>query len=156
MVDTPVDVYVGIDSGVNTGFAVWHVKGKSINPYTYRIHKAMEMVVTICSDPNIRVHVRFEDARLRKWFGKANASQLQGAGSIKRDSTIWHDFLTDLSKSHPNITFEAVAPKDNKTKLSVEQFEVYTGYKGKTSEHARDAAMLVYGYGLNQVKQLTL
>ena len=156
MVNTPVDVYVGIDPGVNTGFAVWHANEKMINLHTFQIHKAMEGITKICAHPTTRVHVRFEDARLRRWFGKANASQLQGAGSIKRDSTIWHDFLADLSKSHPNLTFEAVAPKDNKTKLSAEQFEVYTGYKGKTSEHARDAAMLVYGYGLNQVKQLTL
>lgn len=154
MDNTAIDVYVGIDPGVHTGLAVWHVKGKSINPYTYSIHKAMQSVTTICADPTLRVHVRFEDARLRTWFGKASTSQLQGAGSIKRDSTIWYDFLTDLSKSSPNLTLEAVAPKDNKTKLSAQQFQAYTGYKGKTSEHARDAAMLVFGYGQHQLKSL--
>jgi len=31
------------------------------------------------------------------------------------------------------------------TKLDREQFKKITGYEGVTSEHARDAALLVYG-----------
>jgi hypothetical protein len=38
-----------------------------------------------------------------------------------------------------------VAPKNAITKMKAEYFRQLTGYKGKTSEHGRDAAMLVYG-----------
>jgi hypothetical protein len=87
-----------------------------------------------------KIFVRFEDARLRKWFGNAGREKLQGAGSIKRDCVIWNDFLT-----RKQIPFEAVAPKNNKTKLSSKAFKEITKYEGKTSEHSRDAAMLVFG-----------
>jgi hypothetical protein len=48
-------------------------------------------------------------------------------------------FLKDLG-----VPFEMVAPKGGKTKLSVQTFQKITGYTQRTSEHARDAAMLVY------------
>lgn len=38
-----------------------------------------------------------------------------------------------------------IAPKHNTTKLSASQFKVLTGWQGRTSDHARDAAMLVFG-----------
>jgi hypothetical protein len=60
---------------------------------------------------------------------------------VKRDCQIWEDYLTDL-----RIPFEMVAPKNNATKLTAEQFRRITGYEGKTNEHGRDAAMLVYGF----------
>lgn len=41
--------------------------------------------------------------------------------------------------------FEMVHPKDNRTKLSVQLFAKYTKYEARTSEHSRDAAMLVFG-----------
>lgn len=91
--------------------------------------------------------VRFEDARLRRWFGKMDAEQAkygaavrEGAGSIKRDCTIWEDFLTDKG-----IPFEKTAPKNNKTKLKADIFARITGWTGLTNEHGRDSAMLVFG-----------
>ena len=83
--------------------------------------------------------VRIEDARQRRWLGNKGREALQGAGSIKRDATIWEDFLTDKK-----IPFEMVAPSRNSTKLSAEVFKRLTGWQGRTSEHSRDAAMLVF------------
>jgi hypothetical protein len=89
-----------------------------------------------------------EDARQRKWFGKMDAEQRkygaavrEGAGSIKRDCQIWEEFLEFMG-----IKYELVAPKNNKTKLDQKLFSNYTGWKERTNEHARDAAMLVYGF----------
>ena len=70
----------------------------------------------------------------------AELGRAQGAGYVKAHCQIWEDFLTDYQ-----IPFEAIAPRRNVTKLSADQFARITGYKGRTSEHARDAAMLVYG-----------
>ena len=154
-------LYVGIDTGVKTGIAVWTPAEKCLQVVTTPIHHAMQMVKQILMNGE-QVLVRVEDARQRTWFGKEDAgdrfgAKRQGAGSIKRDASIWNDYLIDLADAYPNqLGFEMVAPKHNKTKLSEQQFAAYTGYKGRTSEHGRDAAMLVYGYGLNQVKQLTL
>lgn len=107
---------------------------------TVKIHVAMAAVKTWHETNATEVMVRVEDARKRKWFGDAGRSQLQGAGSIKRDAKIWEDFLTDLG-----VEFEMVAPKNNRTKLNAEMFKRMTGYMGASSEHARDAAMLVFG-----------
>ena len=86
------------------------------------------------------VQVRLEDARKRKWFGDSGRERLQGAGSVKRDCVIWEEFLNDRK-----IPYMLIAPKNNSTKLSAESFKKITGYSGRTNEHTRDAAMLVFG-----------
>lgn len=132
---------IGIDCGINTGVAVWDSKEKSINVFSCQIHKAITLVTSIVNENKeecIKVYV--EDARLRKWFGNSGKEKLQGAGSVKRDAKIWEDFLKDSGINH-----EMVAPKNNKTKISSQQFKAITGYKGSTNEHGRDAAMLVFG-----------
>ena len=130
--------YIGIDSGKNTGFAIWNKAEKRLEIVeTILIHQAMDKVQGF--DKN-EVLVRVEDARQRKWFGSNASAKQQGAGSIKRDAVIWEDFLKDKG-----YDFEMVAPKNNKTKLSSEQFAKMTKWDKRTSEHGRDAAMLVYG-----------
>ena len=138
-------VYIGIDTGVYTGIAVWNSERKEFAVVaTMKIHEAMNFVYGYV-DSDIPFQVRFEDARQRKWIPMsknmtAELGRAQGAGYVKAHCQIWEDFLTDY-----RIPFEAIAPRRNVTKLSAEQFERITGYKARTSEHARDAAMLVYG-----------
>lgn len=129
---------VGIDTGVNTGFAVWDTKGKCfLEISTLKIHQAMERVKQLSDATEVVVY--YEDARLRKWFGNAGREQLQGAGSVKRDCSIWEDYLDDLG-----LESYAVAPKNNSTKVNAAFFAKMTGWTARTSEHARDAAMLVF------------
>lgn len=129
---------IGLDTGTHTGFAVWDKDKKVLTELsTLKIHRAMERVRELSVSDEIVVY--FEDARLRTWFGNAGREALQGAGSVKRDCSIWEDFLTDLG-----VEFHPVAPKNNATKLNTTFFEKITGWKGRTSEHARDAAMLVF------------
>jgi hypothetical protein len=133
---------IGIDPGTSTGFAIWDTQTREfISLETVMIHKAFDRVqATISCFGKENIHVRYEDARLRNWFGTSGREKLQGAGSIKRDSTIWEDYLQSIQ-----ISFEKVAPKSNKTKMDAEPFNRLTRYKGRSSEHARDAAMLVFG-----------
>lgn len=131
---------IGIDSGVNTGFSIWDRQGqKLIECYSVMIHHAFELILKYRPECFVRV----EDARLRKYI-IGGREKLQGAGSIKRDAKIWEDFLTDK-----NIPFEMVAPKNNRTKLDDANFKKITGFEGRTNQHARDAAMLVYGFSKN-------
>ena len=138
-------IYIGIDTGVHTGIAVWDSeKGKFVYLDTLKIHEALN-IVSSYAYKDIPLCVRFEDARQRKWIPMsknmtAELGRAQGAGYVKAHCQIWEDFLTDY-----RIPFEAIAPRRNVTKLSAEQFGRITGYKGRTSEHSRDAAMLVYG-----------
>ena len=112
-----------------------------------QIHAALEKVrktYAFYSHNGNGVTVVFEDARQRKWFPKMTAARdrarLQGAGSVKRDANIWEDALSDWG-----IPYEAKAPKNNITKMNAEYFARLTGWAHRCSEHARDAAMLVYG-----------
>lgn len=135
------EIYIGIDTGTNTGVAVYVRREKRLAwVETMPIHKAMDFIRGLNSEFD-KIFVRFEDARKRKWFGNAGRSQLQGAGSIKRDCSIWEAFLKD-----ERIPFEAVAPKNNKTKMKEAEFKRLTGWTKRTSSHARDAAWLVYGF----------
>lgn len=144
-------ICIGIDTGVHTGFAVWDSKQRSLLMVTsLPIHKAMENVRSLRDEyvaVGDKVFVRVEDPRQRNWFGTERMSReeerkrLQGVGSVKRDASIWEDYLKDLG-----VEFEMVAPKRNVTKLKQETFKRYTGWGKQTNEHGRDAAMLVFGF----------
>lgn len=137
--------YIGIDTGVNTGIAVWDTESRDLlSVETTTITKAMLSVLDFLQSDE-RVKVVFEDARQRKWIPampdiRREMGRWQGSGSVMRDCKIWEDFCKENS-----IPYEAVAPKRNRTKLTAEAFNRLTGWKGRTSEHARDAAMLVFG-----------
>lgn len=137
---TKFKYYLGIDPGVHTGFALYDAEHKSFSIIQCTgIIQAQNWITKFPEQE--KLFVRIEDARKRKWFGNAGREQLQGAGSIKRDCQIWQEFL-----EYMNIPYELVAPKNNKTKLDAKLFSNYTGWKGRTNEHARDAAMLVYQF----------
>ena len=135
---------IGLDPGKNTGLAIWNTKGQHFFYIaTMPIHNALAYVKTFAGNGDARVY--FEDARQRKWLPKDTSSSeyrghLMGAGSVKRDSVIWQDALTDWC-----IPFEMVPPRAGATKWDADTFARITGYKGRTSNHARDAAMLVFG-----------
>lgn len=140
-------IWIGIDPGTKTGLAVWNDKHKKLTDLqTLSIHRAFEVVKKYqerADEEGVTLYVVFEDARQRTWYGdtrKQTTAKLQGAGSIKRDCSIWEDFLTDYG-----IRFQAVSPTKGTTKWSKEYFEKVTGWKGRTTDHARDAAVLVFG-----------
>lgn len=89
--------------------------------------------------------VVFEDARQRKWFTPERSNseyrgKLMGAGAAKRDAKIWEEFLQDNI-----IPYEAHKPQAGGTKWPADHWARVTGWEGRTSEHARDAALLVFG-----------
>lgn len=130
---------VGIDPGVNTGFAVWNVKLNTlVSVESMGIVDAM-LRLQIMANAGSLHSVTFEDAHLRTWFGSKGREALQGAGSIKRDCGIWKEFLGTLK-----IPYKAVSPQSKGAKIDAEQFQRLTGWPGRTNNHARDAAMLVY------------
>ena len=131
---------IGIDPGVRTGYAVWN-----------RIDRDFTLVETdilIAAYNDLRdrmwhtdtdtdpVAFRIEDARKRG--GKREKAQ--GAGSVKRDSKIWEEIC-----QYHDWPYQLVPPLKNATKFNAQTFQNVTGWDGRTSQHARDAGMLVYG-----------
>lgn len=105
--------------------------------------------VVIYGLPKVReteVCLYIEDARKRTWFGSADAHMQrscagirEGIGSVKRDAHIWEDWCKENK-----INYKMIHPRDNCTKYKSDVFKKVTGWLGRTNEHARDAAMLVY------------
>lgn len=133
---------IGIDPGVKTGIAVAD-DGKLQSVESATITAAMQMVLAL-KDQNPTVYI--EDARKRTWFGNADARQArsgsgirEGVGSVKRDCGIWEQFCIEQG-----VAYQLVHPAANKTKLDAETFNRITGWRAKTNEHSRDAAMLVH------------
>ena len=130
---------IGIDTGVNTGIAVWQ-DGKLQSVESMTITKAMRYILTC--HPHKYTKLYIEDARL--WVGfhgktKQSEAKRQGAGSVKRDAKIWEDWC----KEHDyEVVF--VKPKGKGLKQSAEDFKRITGWQGRTNGHARDAAMIVF------------
>lgn len=136
-------IFIGIDPGVKTGVAVWH-PGKGFSAV-----ESMDILSAValigCFEKN-NVFVIVEDARKRKKFKPTdlNPSKYQGVGSVKRDCKIIEDFLIKNEIPH-----QMKHPRN--TKIPAVYFKNLTGWQGRTNEHARDAAMLVFGMKNNSI-----
>lgn len=137
-------IWIGIDPGTHTGIAEWDSERKRfLLVATVPLWQALQEVSNAAANGEVRVI--FEDARLRKWLPmeRNNAEyrgKLMGAGSVKRDCVVWEEFLDDNA-----IAYVKQSPAPGLTKWSEEAFRKLTGWTGRTSNHARDAALLVYG-----------
>ena len=142
--------YIGIDPGEKTGVAIVR-DGVLAECHTLPLHRALDLVkkeycAALVGATQPRFLVVYEDARLRKWFPQERNNseyrgRLMGAGAAKRDAKIWEEYLSDLA-----IPFERRKPEAGRTKWSEDYWKRITGYTGRTSNHARDAALLVFGY----------
>jgi len=130
-------IILGIDPGVTTGLAAWDAQAKRLTVVTSgsildMMQEAAQLVPAL---------IVMEDARLRTWFGNAGREKLQGAGSIKRDCSIWTEWA-----ERKGVPLKSIKPQAGATKWTTEHFQRLTGWTGRTNEHARDAALLVYGH----------
>ena len=139
-------IWVGIDVGTSTGIAVWDgSRRKFVSLLTVPLWRALQTVQSLATEHAGDITVVFEDARERKWFPQEKdeseyRGRLMGAGAVKRDSTIWQEFLEDNT-----IPYLHVPPRKGLTKWDSDQFAAVTRYTGRTSKHSRDAALLVFG-----------
>lgn len=147
------DWYIGIDPGTSTGVALWSRRQQKFTfVHTYQVFEALKFVVDFVeSHTDTGTMVIFEDARKRKSVPKKGTDfdpdRLQGAGSIKRDSAIWEEVLTNLSKTlHAGFMWKGVAPngKTNELAKNKDLSTKNLGITHNTSEHARCAAFLVW------------
>ncbi len=136
-------ICIGIDPGKQTGIAIWSKTRKKFESIeTVRIHQAMIIVqqqMELHGSSNLRVYVENPNT----WIGwerrKKSDSKKMGAGSIKRDYSIWEDYLDDIGVEMIGTKLQGTLKK-----LRYEEFAQITGIKKRTTEHSRDAAMLVF------------
>lgn len=133
---TKTGTMIGVDPGTHTGIAI-RTEGEFKSIRTTTIIEAIELVCKLHRAYEGKIFVRIEDARLRTFFGKTGPEKWKGAGSIMRDCTIWE---TEMKRQ--GINFEMVHPKNVKA-TTAKQFEALTGWKDRTSIHAREAAWMI-------------
>ena len=130
---------IGIDPGVHTGIAIWCTEKQEFDRVmSLSALEAMEWVLEARRFDELS-HVVWEDARLRTWFGSKGREALQGAGSIKRDCSLWEEFF-----KRNEIANVPTKPSAGATKWNSATFKRLTGWPGRTNEHARDAGLLVF------------
>jgi len=135
---------IGIDPGTKTGVAFYcKLSKKLIIVATMKIHEAFDAVRKVnqsSKEHDVKIFVRIEDARKRKRYGANSNAKVQGAGAIKIQCKQWEEFLIS-----EGISYQLVAPQSIRTKVDAVQFKKITGWEGRTSNHGRDAGMLVFG-----------
>jgi hypothetical protein len=154
-------IYIGIDGGRDTGLAAWDSSRrefieiltttfwgsihKIVNYNNYCKQNGYELTVII-ENPSGNSPVFKAEKVYKETKGShrskisASAFVAQSVGSVKRESELIIEFCVERSIDH-----RAVTPgKNSMTKLTAEVFGTYTGYKKRTSQHGRDAAMLIF------------
>jgi D-alanine-D-alanine ligase-like ATP-grasp enzyme len=132
-------ILIGIDPGVNNGFAVY-------NPHTKKLIqvaalKTWEVLKRLSVERTEEYTVYIKDPTTWKPFkGSRNqSSKLKGAGSVTARFKAIQEFMDDH-----NIKYVCVPIQGNAKKMDAQLFKKVTGWEGQTNEHGRDAALLVF------------
>ncbi len=143
MIEDDSVILFGIDPGTKTGMAIWSATEKRyIEISTGTIHKAignLMLYAHLLHPDQIRVYVENPNTWTPFKRSEKNASKIQGAGSVKRDYAIWKEVCDDLGVQMIGTSIRGTAKK-----IDPKIFTHITGWQGRTSQHARDAAMLVF------------
>ncbi len=141
-------ILIGIDPP--KGYAVWNTELKYISQIRtldfWGIIDDLHRVAEAPRPEDFKVYIEAPQENKPVWIRKGQSPQMmskiaQNVGENKGASKL----IIEYMKLH-DIEYEAVKPtKNSMTKLPIKQFQAITGWKHRTSEHGRDAAMLVFG-----------
>jgi hypothetical protein len=133
-----MSLVVGIDPGTHTGFAIWSETERRLTDVcSLNCIQAMVRCEIMHRAGSLK-RIVMEDARLSS-RRDPNRNRAQGAGSVKRDCSLWNEWC-DLHQV-PLLSIRAVA---GMTKWDADTFKRITGWQGRTNSHGRDAAVLVF------------
>lgn len=140
-------ILIGIDPGVNTGVATYSRPSKKLldlkttdfwGAYDYVISHPIHTVRIYIETPNSKRPMYADSDKLAG--GRQRVAELMASriGSNRREATLLADRLESLG-----YMVERVKPITEKWDAAT--FKLYTKFTGRCSQHARDAAKLVYG-----------
>jgi hypothetical protein len=142
-------IVVGIDPGTHTGMTAYNCDKKEfIFCETLSIHNAIFKLQSLvdCAYFPKGMLIIVEDSR----HISGGPEKKLGAGSIRRDCSIWEDFLTDFIKvSGKDLNFIFIRPSNNiYLKMDSDKWRMMAKYNAPKlpSEHARDSATYLFKY----------
>lgn len=133
-------ITIGIDPGVNTGIAV-AVDGvlELVRTESFWAAVALVGMWRVSMNQGETLELIIEDPRGQRVApSQYNSARLRGVGSVERDAKLWIEYA-----EHYGIPYRAVKPGKLR-KIDAATFAKLTGWTGRTSEHARAAAMMVH------------
>lgn len=140
--------YVGIDPGINNGFALYDTTKKQLVKLQTLSFWKLIALLTDMEEIKLDYCVVIEDTNLNSFiYGKHNGKRgavrdrvAQNVGSNKRDAALIIEWLEMKGRE-----VKPVKPTSKSlTKIDEVTFKNYTKWEGKSSQHSRDAAFLVY------------
>lgn len=138
---------IGIDGGTHTGFAVYDNESKEfVAVKTLNFWAVYDFITKIYTPENALIVIEYLPPKQTVYARVYSATQKgrdrfnQNVGSVKRETSL-------LIERFESLGYEVRKVKPIKAKKwTAEQFQRYTGWKEKTSQHGRDAARLIYFY----------
>lgn len=139
------DIAIGIDPGVDTGFAVWsRLDSKFIELSTLTFWTAYDRITQYAAG-EVELFIENPNSQ-RAMYARTDGIEHQrrrervasNIGSNRREASLLIERLQALG-----YRVTAVSPYRAR-KWDAEQFKRYTGYEGSTSQHVRDAGRLVF------------
>ncbi len=136
--------YLGIDPGAKTGYALWRDKQLYVSTTTFWAMARTLEQFAVPDHAHLEIIVVIENPALnrpvfpRLLTRNAMLKIAQNVGANKRDAAL----LIELAES---LGFEVRQVKPTSAKWNRQTFERITKYTGRTSQHGRDAAKMVFG-----------
>lgn len=133
-------IHIGIDPDVDkSGVAIWESQSKKLK---LMVPEYFDLLAIL--DQYIAPVVHIEAAWLHSksnWHGGQGAAAQRIAKNVGANHMIGKLIEEYCKRNGIEYTLHKPASK----KLTAETFEKLTGYKGRTNQEMRDAALLVYG-----------
>jgi hypothetical protein len=158
----PDNIYVGIDGGKNTGFAVWNKtrqRFETIMTLTFwECIEELESLNDYCKEKKHTLTIIVEDVSANKTTFKRKSAEKwaegkgielnerimnkisRNVGSVMRET----DLLMEWIERHKIKLVKSRPTKKSLTKLNPEVFKDWTKWEGETNQHERDSAMLCW------------
>ena len=134
---------IGIDPGLNTGIAIYE-DGKLTELLTIEPINLADIFSHYSGEP---LFIVFEDSRLQSHIWIPSQSKGVAANIARKVGMVdaWCYMIERLCESY-DIAYMRVSPKAKGEKLNAEDFKRITGWKGKSNQHERDAAMVAWQF----------
>lgn len=150
-------IIIGIDGGNRNGFAVWN-GCEFLDIKTLSFWSVIEELAKYCDEYEwVTVYIENPSAhrpvfKAMQVYNSTNGNHTvkigavakvsQDVGRVKRET----ELIADYCKKKDDLYLKLVTPgKNTLSKIDAKRFQTFTKYEGRTSQHGRDAAMLVFG-----------
>lgn len=141
-------ILIGIDPGKHTGVAFWDKSERQLlSVYTTDFWGIITILQKV-DKSKVRVHIE-NPAFIKPTFKRGGKLSEAVKNSISQKVGMNKEhgkLIIEFCKRNKIECIPMKPKKENLSKMPEEKFKKYTGWKGVTSQHARDAAMLVYGF----------